>query len=535
MRVCVRAVGLSSSTVGSIFTTGCGLHDALRAVRVIGGKSAPVAHSRKTRLGSIAIRTASDQAVAGWADSNMSRRVTPKVAKGTRDFGPQQMVIREKAFRIVSNVFEKHGAVTIDTPVFELKETLVDQYGEDSKLIYDIADQGGELLSLRYDLTVPFARYLALNKISQLKRYHISRVYRRDQPSVQRGRFREFYQCDYDVAGDYPSMVPDSEVLKVLTELLDTLASISSFHAQSLGNYKIKINHRGILDGIFTVCGVPQEKLRAISSAVDKLDKESWENVRKEMVQTKGLSEASADRIGTYVTVLGEPKVVLDKLRSDAALVEDASAKAALDDMERLFMFCDAMGESVTNRLSFDLSLARGLDYYTGVIFEVVLTDGKTALGSIAAGGRYDNLVGMFSNRQVKCVGCSLGIERVMAIMEKAEEELAKSENRVIRSSKTQVLVASIGKGDNMICARMALASELWAAGIAAEFSYAENPKMPKQLAYALESGIPLVAIFGETELENGIVQLKNLAAESQSETPREELSNVIRHLLKDM
>jgi histidyl-tRNA synthetase len=154
-------------------------------------------------------------------DSNEVARL-PKIAKGTRDFGPKQMAVREKAFGIIAGVFKRHGAVALDTPVFELRETLMGKYGEDTKLIYDLADQGGELLSLRYDLTVPFARYLAMNKIDKLKRYHIARVYRRDNPA--KGRYREFYQCDFDIAGsDYPQMVPDFEVLKVLTELLDEL------------------------------------------------------------------------------------------------------------------------------------------------------------------------------------------------------------------------------------------------------------------------------------------------------------------------
>lgn len=144
--------------------------------------------------------------------SNIKRTVKAKVPKGARDFLPEQMAIREKAFRIVTKVFDRHGAVAIDTPVFELKETLTGKYGEDSKLIYDLADQGGELLSLRYDLTVPLARFLATHKINNLKRYHISRVYRRDNPAIQRGRFREFYQCDFDIAGNFARMVPDAEV-----------------------------------------------------------------------------------------------------------------------------------------------------------------------------------------------------------------------------------------------------------------------------------------------------------------------------------
>merc|ERR550534_176857 len=143
-----------------------------------------------------------------------------KTAKGTRDFGPASMAIREKVFNKITTCFKRHGAETIDTPVFELKETLTGKYGEDSKLIYDLKDQGGELLSLRYDLTVPFARYLAMNKINKIKRYHIAKVYRRDNPAMTRGRFREFYQCDFDIAGAYDPMVPDAECVKIVSEIL---------------------------------------------------------------------------------------------------------------------------------------------------------------------------------------------------------------------------------------------------------------------------------------------------------------------------
>lgn len=189
-----------------------------------------------------------------------------KVPKGTKDWEGKDMVIRDKIFGTITDVFKRHGAVTIDTPVFELKEILAGKYGEDSKLIYDLADQGGELCSLRYDLTVPFARWLAMNSsVQNIKRYHIAKVYRRDQPAMTKGRMREFYQCDFDIAGTYDPMLPDAEILRITTEIFDALGWN--------GRYTIKINHRKILDGIFAVCGVPTDKIRTISSAVDKLDK----------------------------------------------------------------------------------------------------------------------------------------------------------------------------------------------------------------------------------------------------------------------
>lgn len=189
-----------------------------------------------------------------------------KVPKGTKDWDGKDMVIRDQIFSTITDVFKRHGAVTIDTPVFELREILAGKYGEDSKLIYDLADQGGELCSLRYDLTVPFARWLAMNQgVQSIKRYHIAKVYRRDAPAMTKGRMREFYQCDFDIAGTYDPMIPDAEILRITSEIFEALGW--------QGRYTIKINHRKILDGIFEVCGVPKDKLRTISSAVDKLDK----------------------------------------------------------------------------------------------------------------------------------------------------------------------------------------------------------------------------------------------------------------------
>lgn len=210
-----------------------------------------------------------------------SKSFNLKVPKGTRDctfcFHCAQMILltiqgtgedaalRDHLFQTVTEVFKRHGATTLDTPVFELKEILSGKYGEDSKLIYDLQDQGGELCSLRYDLTVPLARWLAMNpSVQNFKRYQIAKVYRRDQPAMTKGRMREFYQCDFDIAGSYDAMIPDAEVLKIATDV---------FEALKWDSYTIKINHRKILDGMFKAAGVKEELIRPISSAVDKLDK----------------------------------------------------------------------------------------------------------------------------------------------------------------------------------------------------------------------------------------------------------------------
>ncbi|XP_004566659.3 histidine--tRNA ligase isoform X1 [Maylandia zebra] len=453
-----------------------------------------------------------------------------KTPKGTRDYNPKQMAIREKVFNTIIRCFKRHGAETIDTPVFELKETLTGKYGEDSKLIYDLKDQGGELLSLRYDLTVPFARYLAMNKITNIKRYHIAKVYRRDNPAMTRGRYREFYQCDFDIAGQYDAMIPDAECLKIVHEILNEL---------DLGDFRIKVNDRRILDGMFAVCGVPDDKFRTICSTVDKLDKMSWEDVKKEMVNEKGLSEEAADQIGEYVSMQGGMDLA-ERLLQDHKMSQSKQACAGLSDIKLLFKYLQLF--HVTDKVVFDLSLARGLDYYTGVIYEAVLTQASAvsatneaqnganaeesvSVGSVAGGGRYDGLVGMFDpkGRRVPCVGVSIGIERIFSIM----EQKAEASPEKVRTTEVQIMVASAQK--NLLEERLQLISELWNAGIKAEVMYKKNPKLLSQLQYCEEAGIPLVAILGEQELKDGVVKLRVVATREEVDISRADLISEIK------
>ncbi|KAG5625816.1 hypothetical protein H5410_011034 [Solanum commersonii] len=433
-------------------------------------------------------------------ESNESRRL-PKLPKGTRDFAKEQMAIRERAFSIITEVFKRHGAAALDTPAFEMRETLMGKYGEDSKLIYDLADQGGELCSLRYDLTVPFARYVAMNGLTSFKRYQIAKVYRRDNPS--KGRYREFYQCDFDIAGQFEKMMPDFEVIKILTELLDEL---------DIGEYEVKLNHRKLLDGMLAICGVPQEKFRTICSSIDKLDKQSFEQIKKEMVGEKGLSNEISDRIGTFVKWRGPPVELLSKLKQERSFLENNESSLALDELEIMFKALEK--SKCIDRVVFDLSLARGLDYYTGVIFEAVLK-GAAQVGSIAAGGRYDNLIGMFGTRQVPSVGISLGIERVFAIM----EQLQKDKNQEIRATETQVLVSILGD-DSALAAE--LVGELWHAKVKAEFMI--HKKVMKHIDRARDSRIPWMVLVGERELSEGVVKLKDVVAAIDYEVPRGKL-----------
>mmetsp|Transcript_14704 Transcript_14704/g.31351 ORF Transcript_14704/g.31351 Transcript_14704/m.31351 type:complete len:945 (+) Transcript_14704:2-2836(+) len=454
-----------------------------------------------------------EKTVDGLLSGGMQRK--PKVPKGTRDYLPEQMSIRSQAFSIIRRVFQRHGAVEIDTPVFERKETLTGKYGEDSKLIYDLADQGGEMLALRYDLTVPFARFLAVNAVGNIKRFHIGKVYRRDQPALSKGRYREFYQCDFDIAGVYGRMVPDSECLAVACEILDGLP---------IGDFGIKLNHRRLLDAILDICGVPAEKFRTICSAVDKLDKEPWSEVRREMVDEKGLQGEVADRIGEFVILKGKPWDMYKLLMDGKKFGNHKGAMEAMEDLRICFEYLEAMDK--LKFISFDLSLARGLDYYTGVIYEAVCMNGNTQVGSIGGGGRYDNLVSMFqeAGKATPCVGVSVGIERVFTLM---EERLRQEQGGSIKQPNVAVLVASAG--ENLLLDRMKLTKVLWDANISAEFSQQENPKLKFEIANALDRQIPFMVISGEEEAKEGKCKVKDLKARTEETVDVSDLVKTLR------
>ncbi|KAJ2315769.1 Cytoplasmic and mitochondrial histidine tRNA synthetase [Coemansia sp. RSA 2702] len=446
----------------------------------------------------------------GEPEADAGKKAVLKTPKGTRDYSPKEMAVRAAIFSTIVGVFERHGAVTIDTPVFELKEILTGKYGEDSKLIYDLKDQGGEACALRYDLTVPFARYVAMNGITSIKRYQIAKVYRRDQPAMTKGRMREFFQCDFDVAGAHEPMVADAECVRVAVEVLSRL---------DVGSFVVKVNHRMILDAVFAAAGVAPDHVRAISSAVDKLDKLPWAEVRREMTEDKGLAGAVADRIGAYVQLRGGAEL-LARLRAMPELMGSAQAAQGVREMELFFRYAELYG--VADRISFDMSLARGLDYYTGVIYEAVLVEesarpaapaadeSQARVGSIAAGGRYDRLVGMFAAARgkraadVPCVGISFGVERIFALV------MARQREHELKASRTQVYVIAAHGG--LLEERMRIARELWDAGIAAEFMYKPKPKLQAQFKVCDEERIPWAVIVGEQELAQGVVLLKNMA-----------------------
>ncbi|XP_008584011.1 PREDICTED: probable histidine--tRNA ligase, mitochondrial isoform X2 [Galeopterus variegatus] len=416
-----------------------------------------------------------------------------KTPKGTRDLSPQQMVVREKILDVVVSCFKRHGAKTLDTPAFELTEMLAEKYGEESGLIYDLKDQGGELLSLRYDLTVPFARYLAMNKVKKMKRYHVGKVWRRESPTIVQGRYREFCQCDFDIAGQFDPMIPDAECLKIMCEILSGL---------QLGDFLIKM---------------------------------CWKDVRHEMVAKKGLAPEVADRIGDYVQCHGGVSLV-EQMFQDLRLSQNKKALEGLEDLKLLFEYLTLLG--IAEKVSFDLSLARGLNYYTGVIYEAVLlqspvqAEGEQPLsvGSVAAGGRYDGLVGMFDPKghMVPCVGLSIGVERIFYIV----EQRMKSFGEKVRTTETQVFVATPQK--NFLQERLKLIAELWDAGIKTEMLYKNNPKLLTQLHYCENMGIPLVVIIGEQELKEGVIKLRSVASREEVAIKRENLVAEIQKRLSE-
>ncbi|GMS96196.1 hypothetical protein PENTCL1PPCAC_18371 [Pristionchus entomophagus] len=454
-----------------------------------------------------------------------------KCPKGTRDYGPTAMAIREQVIEIMTDTFKRHGAETIETPVFELRDVLLGKYGEEGgKLVYDLQDQGGELLSMRYDLTVPFARYLAMNKVATMKRYHIARVYRRDQPVMTRGRYREFYQCDFDIAGKYDSMIPEAECLKIMDEVLSAL---------KLGQYVIKLNHRLMLEGMFAVIGANDSQFKSVCASVDKLDKEPWDKVEEELVKERGLTPNAAARLGTFVCFKAlhpdlDNGAILDQMMQIPELAANAKFKQGVEEIKLLLTYCAAFG--VSSAVEVNPSLARGLDYYTGSIYEAVIPDGlagvkdeevgvPVGVGSVAGGGRYDGLVGMFSPKaSVPCCGVSFGIERLFALIE------AKNASEQQRTTSTQVLVASAQK--NLLADRMRLVSQLWSWGVKAEIVYKENPKMLNQLQYAEERAIPFVLIIGEQELKDGVVKLRNTKSRVETNVKLEDLQTSLAQMI---
>lgn len=434
-------------------------------------------------------------------------------ARGTKDYHPEEVLFRREVMDKIEAVFEQHGAVPIDTPIFEKKDILFGKYGDANKLVFELLDQGGTPLCLRYDLTVPLARYIAQHGLSSLKRYHTGKVYRRDNPSIQKGRFREFYQMDFDIVGTFDNMVTDADAIKVVCSILEKL---------DLG-FVMKFNHKGLLDFLLNLCGVQESQLKTVCSSIDKLDKTHWKQIRQELLD-KGQNLEVVEKIGETIQLQGHPEEVLQTLKSKYS---QAEVQDTFNDLTLLFKYLRAM--KCLDKLCFDLSLARGLDYYTGVIFECVLTEKEFKVGSVAGGGRYDNLVGMFKDKPIPAVGGSIGIERLFTVLEQKKKNL--------RRSPTQVYVTLVAPKatpeitQDLLLQVMEICEDLWKVGVCAEFNNSASKRAPmkEQIAATLGKGIPYMILLGETEVQKGIVMVKDLAKTQQTEVPRDQIGQWFR------
>ena len=444
----------------------------------------------------------------------------PSIPKGTRDFSPEEMAKRNYIFNTIREVYHLYGFQQIETPAMENLSTLMGKYGEEGdKLLFKILNSGDcfsgitdEELSernavrfgmkacekgLRYDLTVPFARYVVQHRNDiafPFKRYQIQPVWRADRP--QKGRYREFYQCDGDVVGS-DSLVNEVELIQIMDEVFRRFGI----------RVCIKMNNRKILSGIAEIIG-EADKIVDITVAIDKLDKIGLDNVNDEL-RSKELSEGAIARLQPIIMLKGTNREKLAVLKKELAASEIAMKGIAemefiLDRIEKLELTAD---------LELDLTLARGLNYYTGAIFEVKALD--VQIGSITGGGRYDNLTGVFGMDGMSGVGISFGADRIFDVLNQLELYPVDS------LKTTQLLFVNFGeKEENYL---LPLTSKVRAAGIRTEL-YPESAKMKKQMGYADTKKIPFVAIVGENEINEGKINLKNMLTGEQSLVTLEEL-----------
>ena len=428
----------------------------------------------------------------------------PSIPKGTRDFGPSEMVGRNYIFNIVRSVFRKYGYQCIETPSMENLSTLLGKYGEEGdKLLFRIQNSGEKAAlapekGLRYDLTVPFARFVVQhqNEIAfPFKRYQIQPVWRADRP--QKGRYREFYQCDVDVIGS-----------KSLLNELELVQMVDDVFGQMGIRVVIKLNNRKILAGLAEVSGQP-DKLVDITVAIDKIDKIGLDAVKQELTE-KGLTEQAIAVIEPVLTLSGTTAEKLARMRELLAASE--TGLKGLEEIGTLFSLIDGAGISQTVEL--DLSLARGLNYYTGAIFEVKALD--FAIGSICGGGRYDDLTGIFGLPNTSGVGISFGADRIYDVLCGLD--------LFPKDAAAAATVLFTNMGEREVAYSVPVAAALRKAGFACEI-YPDSARLKKQFEYADRKGIPYLAIVGDQEVAEGTVTLKNLATGEQRRVAKGDLA----------
>ena len=443
----------------------------------------------------------------------MSNIINPRPPKGMRDFLPADMIKRQFVFDTIQEVFQLYGFEPLQTPVIELNETLYGKYGEDAEnLIYSVKHGRSDKdeLSMRYDLTVPLARVVAQYE-GQLsfpfKRYQISPVFRGERP--QKGRYREFYQCDADIVG-IPTMNADAEILGMTISVLRKLG---------FPQFSVKINHRQLLIAIGQYSGVPDDQLPDLYRSVDKFDKIGAEGVGKEL-RERGIESDVVSRMLELITSQQPGLQNLDY--PDKVLGGFEGAKSSLAELRELAGYL-ADANVPDEFYEFDFTMVRGLGYYTGPIFETVIKEPN--LGSITGGGRYDGLIGLFRKESLPTTGTSLGIERIIDLMD--ELKLYPTH---IGGTVVEVLVTVFDEATRPESAKFA--TELREAGIRTEL-YLEDKKIGKQFNHADKKGIPVVAIIGPDEAKAGKVTLRHLADGQEISTERANATEKARELLK--
>ncbi len=429
----------------------------------------------------------------------MATWVEPRLPRGMRDILPQKMLQRRYVMRVIENVFERFGFEPLQTPALELAQTLLGKYGPDAeKLIYDARHrEGKEELALRYDLSVPLSRVVAMNPelTKPFKRYQIAPVWRAERP--QKGRYREFYQCDADIVGA-TSMLADAEIIAMIFAILSELG---------FKEFVTKLNHRQVLTALGEYSGVPTELLGGLYRAIDKLEKIGRDGVRAEMVK----NQIPAPAVEKILALLDLPTDDLAAWRE--ILRAYPRGIAGIDELEQLTQHTRALGVNPA-RLQVDLTMVRGLEYYTGPIFETVVTEPK--IGSLTGGGRYDGLIGLFSKTALPATGTTVGIERIIDVM----DELRMFPPNLGKTV-TQVLVTVFDATQR--AASLALGMELRAAGVNTEVWY-DADGLGKQLKYAAAKAIPFALIAGPDENAAAVITLRDLNSGEQSQIARDEI-----------
>ncbi|MGC1273011.1 MAG: histidine--tRNA ligase [Planctomycetaceae bacterium] len=435
--------------------------------------------------------------------------IKPQTLKGFRDFLPAAALTRERLVDTAKRVYRNFGYAPIDTPALEYTEILLGKGGDETdKQMFRFEDAGGRDVAMRFDLTIPFARFAAQHSQElglPFKRYHVGTVWRGERP--QKGRFREFVQCDFDTIGT-DSPASDAETLLVIHDLLVSLG---------FERFSIRINHRGVLNGLLEKLGAG-DRGPSVLRALDKLAKAGREAVVLELVEVAGLSTEAAEAVLTFSERTGPPKEILSEIAKELDGV--GAAARGIETLRLLLDAAEASGVPAS-RLRLDLSIARGLDYYTGTIYETFLDD-LPGIGSVCSGGRYDNLAGLFTKLPLPGVGASLGVDRLLAAM----EELG-----LVAGAATpaEVLVTQFEPGRTTDY--VAVASRLRRQGIAVEV-YPETKKVGKQLEYANRKGHRLVLIAGPDEFTAGTWQVKTLATGEQQTVADAELVDAVQQLL---